>query len=111
VNRLRPVLDDLISPYQSVFIPGRLIIDNALIAFECIHSLQQVKRLDRHFCDYKLDLSIRCHVETGLSPKMGGMGDELSPLSALPSTSMWSSRIHSSLHEVFGKVTHCPRFS
>jgi hypothetical protein len=83
VNRLRPVLDDLISPYQSVFIPGRLIIDNALIAFECIHSLQQVKRLDRHFCDYKLDLSIRCHVETGLSPKMGGMGDELCHLCPL----------------------------
>jgi hypothetical protein len=56
-NRLWPVLDDIISPTQSAFVPGRLIIDNALIAFECIHNLQQVKRDDRHYCAYKLDLS------------------------------------------------------
>jgi hypothetical protein len=36
VNRLRPLLDDLIAPTQSTFIPGRLITDNALIA--CMHS-------------------------------------------------------------------------
>jgi hypothetical protein len=57
VNNLRPILDDLISPNQSAFIPGRLITDNALIAFECIHNLQQVKRQDSHFCAYKLDLT------------------------------------------------------
>jgi hypothetical protein len=39
VNRLRPILQDIISPTQSAFIPGRLITDNALMAFECIHSM------------------------------------------------------------------------
>jgi hypothetical protein len=34
VNRLRPLLDDLIGLTQSAFIPGRMITDNALIAFE-----------------------------------------------------------------------------
>jgi hypothetical protein len=57
VNRLRRVLDELILPNQSVFVSGRLITDYALIAFECIHSLQQQKRTERQFWDYKLDLT------------------------------------------------------
>jgi hypothetical protein len=40
VNRLRSLLQDIISPVQSVFIPGRIITDNALMAFECIHAIQ-----------------------------------------------------------------------
>jgi hypothetical protein len=55
VNRLRPLLQDIIGPYQSAFIPGRLITDNALIAFECIHSIQTGSRGD--FCAYKLDMA------------------------------------------------------
>lgn len=33
VNRLRPLLQEIISPNQSAFVPGRLITENALIAF------------------------------------------------------------------------------
>jgi hypothetical protein len=39
-NRMTPLLHDIIWEMQSVFIPGRMIIDNAIIAFECIHALQ-----------------------------------------------------------------------
>jgi hypothetical protein len=54
-NRLRPILDEIISETQSAFVPGRLITDNAVIAFECFHKIQKSKK-DTH-CAYKLDLS------------------------------------------------------
>jgi hypothetical protein len=55
VNRLRPFLDSIISVEQSAFVPSRLITDNALIAFECIHAIQRDR--GKNFCAYKLDLS------------------------------------------------------
>lgn len=57
VNRLRPLLDDIVAPEQSAFVPGRLITDNAYIAFECIHTIKQEKDPNRSFCAYKLDVS------------------------------------------------------
>jgi hypothetical protein len=57
VNRLRPHLQNLISENQSAFIPGRLISDNALIAFECFHAIHRSKKEENSFCAYKLDLS------------------------------------------------------
>lgn len=57
VNRLRKILDELVSCEQSAFVPGRLITDNALLAFECFHSIQKNKVAGRAACAYKLDLS------------------------------------------------------
>ncbi|WVZ51469.1 hypothetical protein U9M48_002614 [Paspalum notatum var. saurae] len=57
VNRLWPLLDGIISPNQSAFIPGRMITDNALIAFECIHAIQNNTDGRGDYCAYKLDLS------------------------------------------------------
>jgi hypothetical protein len=57
VNRLRPLLDDLIAPTHSGFIPGRLIIDNALIAFECLHAVKHGSNVSKCFGAYKLDLT------------------------------------------------------
>ena len=56
VNRLRPLLHDIINPTQSAFIPGRVIMDNALIALECIHALQKSSDRKGKYCGYKLDL-------------------------------------------------------
>jgi hypothetical protein len=57
VNHLRPFLDDLISKNQSSFVPGRLIQDNAVIAFESFHKIQHCKNPRNTHCAYKLDLS------------------------------------------------------
>lgn len=57
VSRLRPLLQDIISESQSAFVPGRLITDNALIAFECFHAIHKCTRENQNFCALKLDLS------------------------------------------------------
>ena len=44
VNRLRLVLGEVISEAQSAFIPGRLILDNPIIGFECLQALRVWKR-------------------------------------------------------------------
>jgi hypothetical protein len=57
VNRLRPILGEIVSINQSAFVPGRLITDNALVAFECLHFIEQNTNPNKNFCAYKLDLS------------------------------------------------------
>jgi hypothetical protein len=54
---MRPILGEIISINQSAFVPGRLITDNALVAFECIHFIEHNTSTSKDFCAYKLDLS------------------------------------------------------
>lgn len=57
VNRLRPLLDELISETRSTFILGRMITGNALIAFKCLHKINHIKFPQNTQCAYKLDLA------------------------------------------------------
>ena len=43
-NRLKRILPYIISPIQSAFVPGRLIIDNALLAYEILHAMNIWKK-------------------------------------------------------------------
>ncbi|KAL0456837.1 UNVERIFIED_CONTAM: putative mitochondrial protein [Sesamum latifolium] len=54
-NRLKPWLDDIISPSPSAFVPRRLITDNVLLAFELNHFLNTQSRGWKHFMNLKLD--------------------------------------------------------
>jgi hypothetical protein len=56
-NRLKAVLPDIISPTQSAFIPGRLITDNILAAYETMHSMQTRMWSKTGFMGIKLDMS------------------------------------------------------
>jgi hypothetical protein len=57
VNKMWPLLNDLIGPMQSAFVPGGWITDNALIAFECLHALNHGQNSCKGFGALKLDLT------------------------------------------------------
>lgn len=44
VNRLRPLLNNLIGPHQSNFLPGRGTSDNAIVLQEIVQSMQKSKK-------------------------------------------------------------------
>ncbi|OMO57964.1 reverse transcriptase [Corchorus capsularis] len=56
-NRLKEILPNIIGPYQSAFVPGRMIFDSSMIAFETVHYMKNKRRgIEKHMA-LKLDLS------------------------------------------------------
>lgn len=56
-NRLKKILNDIISPNQSAFVPNRLITDNIIIGYECINKIRQSEGRKRGLVALKLDIS------------------------------------------------------
>lgn len=57
INRFQPILPKIIHETQSAFVSDRLITDNALIAYECLHHLRYMKEGKRCYAAMKLDMS------------------------------------------------------
>jgi hypothetical protein len=67
-NRIKHVLNDIISPQQSAFLPGRLITDNTLIAYEAFRYLKQAKNRKHGYVGIKLDMAKAwCFLENTLT--------------------------------------------
>lgn len=43
-NWLKPILQEIISPNQCAFVPSRLITDNIIIGYECLHKIRNQRR-------------------------------------------------------------------
>ena len=56
-NKLKQVLDEIISPNQSAFVPNRLITDNVIIGYECLNKIRQSRGKRNGVVALKLDIS------------------------------------------------------
>ena len=51
------MLPNIISPIQSAFVPGHLITDNVLLAYETLHAMNCKKKGKKGYMALKLDVS------------------------------------------------------
>ena len=56
-NRLKQILPKVIFSTQSAFVPGQLITDNVLVAYELLHTMHSRKKGKKGFLALKLDIS------------------------------------------------------
>jgi hypothetical protein len=56
-NRMKKILNSIISPSQSAFLPGRLIMDNVIAAFKALHFMNTRLKGRKGYISLKLNMS------------------------------------------------------
>lgn len=102
MNRLKPLMDDLISPFQTSFVPQRSIHDNIVVAKEMVHSMNKMQgrkgyvilKMDLEKAYDRMEWSFLEDVlkEIGLEEKLRRVTMECVKSSLL--SLMWVERIH-----------------
>jgi len=56
-NKIKKILPNIVHDYQSAFLSGRLITDNALIVFEAFQYIRKPRKKNNGFMGIKLDIA------------------------------------------------------
>lgn len=118
-TRMKSILPEVVGEAQSAFVPGRLITDNILVAYEIIHRIKKARKqglcavkLDMHQAYYRIEW---CFLE-GIFLKLGFDYRCMNLIMACVRSVTYSIGFnsvetkHSPLPRVFGKVILEPLF-
>lgn len=105
-NRFRPILNQIIDSFQSAFITGRLILDNVIVGFECMHWIRNNQQAKTGYVALKLDMSKACDIVKWIflkeiMIKLGFADPWVSLIMRCVSTVSYSFRIN---HSIYGSI-------
>jgi hypothetical protein len=104
-NRLKGLLPNIIAEEQSAFVPGRLITDNVLIAYECMHTIRR-QRAKIPFFALKIDMMkaydrVEWTYLQGVLQKLGFAQNWINCIMRCVSSVRYSVRVNGELSEPF----------